>query len=694
MARPPLNPVKKRPLTVAGALLAATGLMLLFWWPLCLGAGLVGGDLYPYYFPQKAFLSDCLQAGEFPLWNSLVGHGYPLIAESQTASLHPIVLACFASLGLNDAYNAVQLIHYVLAFVGMALFVRRWLGAGASWAGPLFAATVFTYSWFPPRICLEWAILTGAYLPWLLWSIESYLQTRRVRYLLLTTLLVGVQLLAGHFHLAFLTALVAGPYLLFREWPAVRQVFEGALPVRTRLSLAIKTGVVALVVAIFCGYLLAAVQLIPTWELKSQSQRADLNREHDPAYGHIPPVYLTQIIAPWFWYDPTLDRDALLGRLTWGAAAAGTNQVEAHLYFGLIPLALAVWVCCLPGDRRAERWFWLGLAVFGMVFATGCLLPVFEHLPGFGFFHGPGRYGLLATVAVSLASAIGIERIGNWNRFAAGRWLPIVCLAVTLGDLGIVSQIVTYAIPVPNPPIAARSESPVRRLLLQEPLPARLFAPGPNLPTILRVSAVPVYLGIGPAAYFSEEGRFPENAAKPVAGDPYSTEQIAWMRTQGVTHLLTFERLDPQQLPVDEIWIGFDPLLSRAWARFDEPLYLYALQDSLPRVRLAEPERALTVHESRWSANRVFLDVESPLGGTCVLGDLAYPGWVCRIDGKIVPAFPAGIDRAVSLAAGRHQVDWVYTPQSLYWGGIVSWLGLLGTAFWAFFLRKEALKLR
>ena len=62
-------------------LAVAIGLSWLFWGPLWEGGSLIGGDLFPYFFPQKAFLADQLRAGVIPLWNPLTGHGYPTIAE-------------------------------------------------------------------------------------------------------------------------------------------------------------------------------------------------------------------------------------------------------------------------------------------------------------------------------------------------------------------------------------------------------------------------------------------------------------------------------------------------------------------------------------------------------------------------------------------------------------------------------------
>ena len=106
-------------------LLIAVVLTLLFWGPLWLGYGFVGGDLYPYFFPQKAFLADRLRAGEFPLWNNLTGFGYPVLGESQTGAAYPPHVVAYYLLDVNTAYNVEHLLHYVLCFVATWLFARR-----------------------------------------------------------------------------------------------------------------------------------------------------------------------------------------------------------------------------------------------------------------------------------------------------------------------------------------------------------------------------------------------------------------------------------------------------------------------------------------------------------------------------------------------------------------------------------------
>jgi hypothetical protein len=127
---------------LALVVILAIALTLLFWGPLWLGYGFVGGDLYPYFFPQKAFFSDRLHAGEFPLWNNLTGFGYPVLGESQTGAAYPPHVVAYYLFEVNTAYNLEHLLHYVLCFVATWLFARR-VGLGGS--GSVLMAVVFTY---------------------------------------------------------------------------------------------------------------------------------------------------------------------------------------------------------------------------------------------------------------------------------------------------------------------------------------------------------------------------------------------------------------------------------------------------------------------------------------------------------------------------------------------------------------------
>ena len=106
-------------------LATAVALTALFWPTLWQGGGLIGGDIYYYYLPQKVYYAECLRDGTLPLWNNRIGNGYPQLAESQTGVLYPPNLVMYRWLEVNTAFNASVLAHYALAFVSCWLLGRR-----------------------------------------------------------------------------------------------------------------------------------------------------------------------------------------------------------------------------------------------------------------------------------------------------------------------------------------------------------------------------------------------------------------------------------------------------------------------------------------------------------------------------------------------------------------------------------------
>ena len=679
-----------RPLAVIWGVLAAVVLSVVFWLPLWTGGGLVGSDIYAYYLPQKAYFADKLRAGELPLWNNLIGHGYPQVAESQTGAFYPLHWLLYLPFALNSAYSASVIVHYVMAFVFTFIYARR---IGLSLSGAGLAGLVYTYSWFPPRVCLEWSIVGGAWLPLALWCAESFMQRRLWRYALSLAAVLGVQMLAGHFTLAFITQLTLAGYVPLRLW-----LWPGDLPAETRAARG--TTCAAIVLAGVAGFLVAAVQLLPTWELKQLSQRQAVTQEHDPGYGYIPARYLSQIVAPWLWYFDDPDESAFKTIVTPGGSR--TNRVEAHLYFGMIPLALIgweVWHWRRGVDRRLAVWMILGLA--SLIYTTGWALPLTKHLPGFGFFEGPGRFGIVTTLAAGLLAGSGFERFAEFidssckssrmratARTVVQYLLAILVFAPTTADLFVVSRLVTYAFLVQSPPVKLLAESPVKSFLSNQSQPVRLFSEAKNLPSLLGAATVPTYLGLGPAQYFDSRFTLPQPwpfSTPPTAG------QLDWFHRAGVTHFLSFRATDPKAWSARLVWDGVDPFLNSALARSPgAPLYLYELHGGRGRVSF-EDEQSFGPDPGilSYRANRVVAETETLRGGRLILTDLAWPGWKVAVDGEGRDSLVVeGIYRGVDLPPGKHTVVWTYEPAALYWGAgisvasVVILLGIAHVRFW------------
>ncbi len=314
-------------------------------------------------------------------------------------------------------------------------------------------------------------------------------------------------------------------------------------------------------------------------------------------------------------------------------------------------------------------------------------MPVARHLPGFNFFRGPGRYGIVTTLAFALLAGRGLDvLVARRGRFGRCVMIGLVFWS-TCGDLWLVSRMVTNVVIVAEPMISFREASQVRRLLRDEPSLPRLYCPGQNVGNLLGVSCLPVYLGISPTEYadpkFSGAGMpTPANDGRPVAAED---EFSQWLRDSGVTHVLSFYPLDESSWRATLLWRGVDEMLNFSWQR-REPIYLYRLEpdasgQSPSRIGFAargedsrDTEASATLR-AQTEANRVVIETESRSGAWLVLKDLGYPGWSARIDDRLVEADVDGF-RTVHVPRGVHRVTWTYRPRSVLVGAALSLLTL------------------
>ena len=398
-------------------LMTGVALSALFFDPLWRGGGFVGGDVYSYYFPQKTHYADCLSRGEMPWWNPFVAHGYPVVGESQTGVFYPPNVVLYRLLDVNTAYHVNHLLHYVLAYAFTVLLARR---LGLSAVAAALAGVVYVYGWFPARSCWEWAIVGGAWLPLAVWMADRLMATGAVKDAVGLAGVLAWQMLPGHEHIAFLTQLVVAGWILFRWVDRAPAMSESAsLPSTSRRLLLAG-------VALAGGFLLAAVQLAPMVELLRRSQRAELGETHNPSRGLLPWQNMT-MLAGWVrtedegepgdgvsgswqpWCSPLVDHNDVLQK---NSPKAPTNKTEAGLYFGVVPMGLALLGCVAAVRQRRRVWLaWMAFGLLSTLYATGVLVPWMQRLPGFGWFHGPGRYGLITTLTAALLAGFGLDAL-------------------------------------------------------------------------------------------------------------------------------------------------------------------------------------------------------------------------------------------------------------------------------------------
>lgn len=94
---------------------------------------------------------------------------------------------------------------------------------------------------------------------------------------------------------------------------------------------------------------------------------------------------------------------------------------------------------------------------------------------------------------------------------------------------------------------------------------------------------------------------------------------------------------------------------------------------------------ACTVMEIK--PTRIMIQVQLNQPGYLVLRDAFAPGWSCRSRTGVGPwvsrpVFRANrVMRGVALPAGQHELVFVYRPQTLLWGGLISLASWIGIGF-------------
>src|SRR5262245_44613452 len=359
----------------------------------------LGGD---FGLAAAPYFSHQLKRGVLPLWDPTLGTGAPFLGSGThhpmflQAHLHLFYPINLLVLGLLERGQQIphvvlqyhHLLHYAMAGAFTYLYARQ-LALGR------FAAVVsgiaFMLSGFMLAHVTHWTMIdTVVWLPAILACLVRADATLRPLWGALAGLALGVAFLAGHpqlfYHVVLATVALAVTLI------ARRAAAGGPW---TRLA-----GILLLAPVVALG--LAAVQLIPSWEMAVASHRAGLGYDWKTS-GSLPPAFLAQALLPW----------GLLTVGTWRSTAS-----EFYLYPGVLPLILALYAVTRRWDWRVGFHATLGAAAILLAFGDnyGLYRALYDLLSGLTLFCIPARFVLLAVFAVSLFSVLGDDMIAPRSR--------------------------------------------------------------------------------------------------------------------------------------------------------------------------------------------------------------------------------------------------------------------------------------
>jgi hypothetical protein len=340
-----------------------------------------------FNIPLRTAAANIMRGGYLPLWNPYIFSGMPLHGAAQAGLLFPLNWS-FLFFSAPVATNVMMLATYALAALGAYLYARR---SGSLITGAIVTSLTWQWSSFLITHIGHTNILqTAAMLPWILWALDGYgARPRRGRGILLAVL-VALQCFTGHQQTFAYSLMLAVPYAV----------------VRARASSERKKAYLRSLWLIAAGVLLAAVQIVPTFELLRNSPRASISYSYFTAFS-LPPRFILTFLAPYLMGggDGLLFKAWYVGPTFYGEYAA---------YVGVTGIILALFAVLAARDTLTK--FWAIVVPVALLLALGRFAPLGFYkliylIPVLNLFRVPARHLLEVDFALAVLAGRGLSAL-------------------------------------------------------------------------------------------------------------------------------------------------------------------------------------------------------------------------------------------------------------------------------------------
>lgn len=337
-------------------------------------------DVVRMMYPWRLLTMDLVKQGIIPLWNIYSFSGNPLIADVQSAVFYPLNII-FLVMQPQWAWIIYIMIQPILATFFMYLFIRS---VGLSRVAALFAGIGFAFIgyldvWFEMGIIGHAAL----WLPFILWGITKFIDTKKAFFLVLSALGITFSLLSGHTQTTSYILLFSLAYFLYMGFGklTLRQTFVG-------------------LIILGLGISLAAIQIVPSFELLTLSAQDKITAIRIFQKFISPPSHIAMLFAPDFFGNPATGN-------FWGK-----DYGEFMSYSGIVVLLVAFIGFFAQFKNKIVRLsFFTAIIAFLVAFVPAiATLLFYSPIPVLNT-ELPSRTTFLASIGFVLASAYGVEAI-------------------------------------------------------------------------------------------------------------------------------------------------------------------------------------------------------------------------------------------------------------------------------------------
>ena len=419
-----------------------------FYVPLFGGFGALQWDAREVHLTNLIFSSQAWHEGFSPLWTPYIFNGFPQVADLQVAVFYPVNLL----IGLFGVFSQKLLLwqivfHYALAGFGMCLLVRELtkstlarlnfrtfgndVGAELQYenlgglAG-VFSGIAYMFSGFMLGHASHVGMQnTAAWLPIVFLLVYIALERQSLVYATGAGLATGIAILAGHFQVSVFLLFAVGAYFVFDflfSWWSTKM-----FPWRKAALMAL-VGLVA--------FLISAVQLLPTFELSAQSQRAGIPLE----------LAQTESLEPSSLWGLT---EANYQNVAYGNYTGPWDRTQNFLFLGITTLGFAI-AALLVQVRRVQlpvTMFLALLAVIALSYSfgkNGFLHQYFYLLPLFDKMRAPSNMMLLFDFSVIVLAGFGFAMLRRlFPRMRMFGYVAVLVIALEVVPYALLTEL-TY----------------------------------------------------------------------------------------------------------------------------------------------------------------------------------------------------------------------------------------------------------
>lgn len=676
-------------------------------------------DSWHLSIANKYYLSQELKKNHLPIWNPSIGTGYPTLAEGQTGIFFLPNLLLFRLLPFVLAYNLNLVVTFLIAALGTYLFARslNLSKLPATYAGLVFALGGF----FVVHVQHLHLIQTAALTPLLFWCINEFFKKGQFSYLLILSLVLSQQLFAGFPQLVFYS-LVA---LLIYAISITLFKFQKSAQIKLFLQFTL---------SIILGFLLSAIQVMPTYQFLNLSSRQSDPRQVLSQFPY-KPVNLLQFLDPFILGSP---KDATYQVWTpgkWGIFWENTA------YIGILPLSLALVIIAKSFVKRTRKLYLTYSLTFLIVISTLLALgdsaplhPVFS-FPPFSIFRVPSRFLLITQFALVMLSAIYLQKLKNRKIITALIFaLSIANLFWTFFLYNPVDnakkwfgnpQTANYLLQVAHQRIYSTGHPIIwNKFLLTygwQDNSYYFFARNSldqNSNLIFGISQFGAYeslttqrqdvlasLILNNTSIIGTQQIIPKKTAQLLAFanvshiiTPYEIKSAYFEKKfeikgeNGNTFKVFEGKIKPQRVFVTNKYTlsSTIPGISQKMAQFDLDPQTQVVLEKDPQIDTSKPLSSLANIKKETSLE-VEIDAYSSQEALLILADSYYPGWEAYVNDEKTPIFAANINaRAVIIPAGKSTITFRYQPQAVQLATLISSLSLLFLAI--LFLKSHSPK--